>query len=172
MQNTDTSAEVIQHNYKGASAAAIQHHYDVGNEFYKLWLDRTLTYSCAMWEKDEGPDALELAQLRKLDYHIHQARAKSVRRVLEIGCGWGALLKRLVEVYGSEKAIGLTLSKAQFDWVASFQNPQIEIRLENWFDHSPEQPYDAIISIAAFEAFADLRLSEEEKVDTSTLSNR
>ncbi|MEN8131817.1 MAG: class I SAM-dependent methyltransferase [Pseudomonadota bacterium] len=57
--------------YQGASASDIRRHYDVGNAFYRLWLDRTMTYSAALWEKD---DDLSAAQLRKLDFHIKQAR--------------------------------------------------------------------------------------------------
>ena len=162
--NLDVSTQVNQSNYQGASARAIQHHYDVGNDFYQLWLDSTLSYSSALWEENEGYENLELAQLRKLDFYINQARAKATQRDLEIGSGWGALSKRLVEVNDVEKVTTLTLSKAQLEHIKSWQNPKIEARLENWFEHSPEKPYDAIISIAAFEAFAKLGLSEAEKV--------
>lgn len=152
-------------NYQGASVQSIQHHYDVGNEFYQLWLDPTLTYSCALWDENESNDRLETAQLRKLDYYIEQARAKAVERVLEIGSGWGSMAKRLVEVHDVKQVTTLTLSQAQLDWIQSFNNPQIDIHLENWQDHSPPQPYDAIISVAAFEAFAKLGLSETEKIE-------
>ena len=153
-------------NYQGASTEAIQYHYDVGNEFYKLWLDPNLTYSCALWEEGEEYADLETAQLRKLDYHIEQTRAKNAKRVLDVGCGWGSLLKRLVEAHGVEKAIGLSLSQAQLDWIQSFDNPQIETHLENWCDHSPEEHYDAIISLGAFEHFAKGWLSESEKIES------
>ena len=146
------STETTPEGYQGASPEAIRQHYDVSNDFYQLWLDPTLTYSGAMWE--EGDD-LEAAQIRKIDYHIEQARAPGTGRVLEIGCGWGSTLRRLVNVHGVRKAIGLTLSQAQRDWLNNtLDDPRIEVRLENWFDHEPEAPYDAIISIAAFEAFA------------------
>ena len=58
--------------YQGASSAAIRHHYDVGNEFYALWLDPTLTYSCALWEGDD--DTLQTAQERKFDYFAQEER--------------------------------------------------------------------------------------------------
>ena len=61
--------------YRGASGPAIRHHYDVGNGFYQLWLDPTLTYSCALWAEADRDDSLEIAQTRKLDYHVEQARA-------------------------------------------------------------------------------------------------
>lgn len=157
--------------YQGASTAAIQHHYDVGNDFYQLWLDPTLTYSCALWAEQDTPerdivasDTLAAAQLRKIDYFIQQAHAVGAQRVLEIGCGWGATLRRLVETHGVGEAVGLTLSAAQCQWIQRFANPQLQPRLENWFDHQPTAPYDAIISIAAFEAFAQHGLTPTEKI--------
>lgn len=150
--------------YKGASQAAIQHHYDVSNKFYQLWLDRTLTYSCALWEDRENED-IELAQIRKIDFHINQAKASGANSVLEIGCGWGSTLKRLVEFHQVKRVTGLTLSQAQAEWISGFNSPQIEVRLENWSAHSPAQPYDAIISIGAFEHFARQNISKAEKIE-------
>src|SRR5712692_2932993 len=143
----------------GASSAAIQSHYDIGNDFYRLWLDRDLNYSAAMWEPD---DTLDSAQLRKVDYHISQARAEGATRVLDVGCGWGAMLRRLVETRGVRWAVGLTLSNAQASWTRALGNPQIEVQVESWSDHHPTGPYDAIISIGAFEHFAKLEASEAE----------
>lgn len=146
----------------GASAKAIQHHYDVGNEFYRLWLDSNNVYSGALWEEN---DSLDTAQLRKIDYHINQSKARGAKRVLDVGCGWGAVLKRLVEENNVEYALGLTLSVAQAEWIKSFNHPKIEVRVENWLDHFPEVPYDSIISIGAFEHFAKIELSDVEKVE-------
>ncbi len=148
----------------GASAKAIQHHYDISNDFYTLWLDKTLTYSCAMWEETQGYDALETAQIRKMDYHIAQARAREARKVLDVGCGWGSVLKRLTEVYGCKSAVGLTLSEAQARWIGSMNLPSVEARLEGWSDHNPTEFYDAIISIGAFEHFARPQNSVEPKI--------
>jgi cyclopropane-fatty-acyl-phospholipid synthase len=146
---------------RGASAEAIQHHYDVGNDFYRLWLDPTCTYSCALWE--EGDD-LDAAQLRKLDDHIAQARAHGAERVLDIGCGWGSMLQRLVQDHGVQHAVGLTLARNQAQHIESLGNPRIKVRLENWSDHIPESPYDAIISVGAFEHFAQHGLTSSEKI--------
>ncbi len=147
----------------GTSAKAIQYHYDVGNDFYRLWLDSTNTYSSALWEEN---DTLESAQLRKIDFHINQARARGAKRVLDVGCGWGATLKRLVEMHNVGYAVGLTLSNAQAEWIASFNHPQIEVKVESWSDHYSQEPYDAIISIGAFEHFAKPDLSNAQKVDS------
>jgi cyclopropane-fatty-acyl-phospholipid synthase len=146
----------------GASPEAIKYHYDIGNDFYRLWLDSTLTYSGALWE--EG-DTLESAQLRKIDFHIKQARAHGAKRVLDVGCGWGSVLRRLVDVHGVEHAVGLTLSAEQAQWISAFNDPRLEVRLESWSDHVPDAPYDAIISLGAFEHFAQLASSGTEKIE-------
>jgi len=147
--------------YQGASAEAIQHHYDVGNEFYALWLDSSRTYSAALWEED---DDLEKAQQRKLDHHITESNAPNAECVLDIGCGWGSTLDRLVNVHNVKHAVGLTLSDAQFKYIQSQNLPNVDARLENWADYTPEAPLDAIISIGAFEHFATPELSAEEKL--------
>lgn len=147
---------------KGVSAAAIQSHYDTGNAFYRLWLDAGLNYSAALWETG---DNLESAQLRKLDFHIQQAGASGAEQVLDIGCGWGSLLTRLVQRYGVKSAVGLTLSGAQEARIKALDQPRIEVRRENWLDHRPARPYDAIISIGAFEHFAAPGLTEVDKID-------
>jgi cyclopropane-fatty-acyl-phospholipid synthase len=146
----------------GATLEAIQRHYDVGNEFYRLWLDDSMNYSGAMWAPG---DSLESAQLRKVDHHIAAAHAAKAERVLDVGCGWGAVLRRLVERAGVRQAVGLTLSQAQADWIASQQLPRVEVRVENWLDHVPAQPYDAIISIGAFEHFARVEDSDEKRIE-------
>jgi cyclopropane-fatty-acyl-phospholipid synthase len=149
---------------QGASPEAIQHHYDVGNDFYRLWLDPTLTYSCALWNDDDGDDMLEIAQRRKIEHHSQWAHAKGAERVLDIGCGWGAVLKHLVEEQSVRHAVGLTLSRQQAEWIGSFHHPGIEVRQESWMEHDPAEPYDAVISIGAFEHFARPEWDEEQKV--------
>jgi cyclopropane-fatty-acyl-phospholipid synthase len=145
----------------GASPEAIQAHYDVSNHFYQLWLDPSMTYSCALWAGDD--DTLEAAQRRKLDYIAGQALSRGARRVLDIGSGWGSLLKRLSEG-GVERLTGLTLSHQQLDHVRALNIPGAEVRLESWRDHKPTEPYDAIVSVGAFEHFADLDLTEDQRL--------
>ena len=147
----------------GASAAAIRSHYDVGDAFYALWLDPSLTYSAALWERDD--ESLEAAQRRKLDFHVEAARAAGMRRVLDVGCGWGSALERLTRVHGVEHAVGLTLSPAQADRVRAAGNPRVAVRLESWTEHAPDAPYDAILSIGAFEHFARPEDDPKRKID-------
>jgi cyclopropane-fatty-acyl-phospholipid synthase len=100
-------------------AAAIQFHYDVGNDFYKLWLDRRMIYSCAYFRSAD--DSLEVAQEAKLDLICRKLRLKPGERLLDIGCGWGALVVHAAEHYGVD-ATGITLSENQ----ASLARERIE----------------------------------------------
>lgn len=151
-------------NY-GASPKAIQYHFDVGNDFYQLWLDKSLTYTCAFWEENEGDDSLELAQTRKLDFHIHQARASDANRVLDIGCGWGSLLRRMVQVHGVKQTIGLTLSQAQVDFIQSVACPQVQVMLMSWTHYMPEEPFDAILAVGVMEHAVKPELSDAQRLE-------
>ena len=91
-------------------AAAIQFHYDVGNSFYKLWLDPAMVYSCAYFRSAD--DALDVAQEAKLDLICRKLRLKPGERLLDIGCGWGALIMHAAKHYGVD-ATGITLSENQ-----------------------------------------------------------
>lgn len=157
------SGVVENEAYRGASAEAIQHHYDVSNDFYALWLDPTRTYSCALWDGDD--DTLQAAQERKFDYLADGARARGVSRVLDVGCGWGGMLRRLIEHHGVAHGVGLTLSEAQAEHVAGWADDRYEVRVENWVDHEPEEPYDAIVSIGAFEHFADFGMTRADRIE-------
>ncbi|HEX4417239.1 MAG TPA: class I SAM-dependent methyltransferase [Kofleriaceae bacterium] len=144
-----------------SSPKAIQH-YNIGNDFYQLWLDESLTYSCPLWD---GPnDTLHAAQLRKLDYHATNAKAIGAARVLDIGCGWGSMMERLVNVHGVQHAVGLTLSQEQADLVKARNLPRSSVLLSHWHDHRPEEKYDAIISIGAFEHFVHIDENREQRV--------
>jgi cyclopropane-fatty-acyl-phospholipid synthase len=148
--------------YQGASASAIQSHYDKGNEFYALWLDPTRSYSCAMWGGED--DTLHAAQERKLDYLANVAHATGTQRVLDVGCGWGGMLRRLVDRHGVRHVTGLTLSEAQAAFVGTFADERYDVRVQNWIDHDPDLLYDAIISIGAFEHFADFGMARTGRV--------
>jgi cyclopropane-fatty-acyl-phospholipid synthase len=154
--------------YTGASAEAIRTHYDVGNDFYRLWLDETMTYSAAMWRDEQDTSSLADAQRRKIAWHLHNSQANRMDSLLDIGCGWGGLLRAAstMRVEGAPpliRATGLTLSKAQAEFgrqtfdqegLDGAAPPQhVDIRLESWLDHEPVERYGAIVSIGAFEHF-------------------
>ncbi|WP_351226893.1 class I SAM-dependent methyltransferase [Streptomyces sp. NPDC002133] len=149
------------HAYKGTSSKAIRHQYDFLGDFYRLTLGPELVYSYGMWE--EG-DTLESAQLRKLDYHAEAANAVGADRVLDVGCGWGSLMQRLVENHHVGHVVGITMSPGQVAWIRDQNWPRCEVRTENWFDHVPTAPYDSIIAIEAIEHFAGNNILRAKRV--------
>ncbi|CAN5591487.1 class I SAM-dependent methyltransferase [soil metagenome] len=93
--------------------AAIRYHYDVGNDFYSLWLDKRMLYSCAYFADGSDPEAeLEEAQLAKIDLICKKLRLRPGDRLLDVGCGWGALIMHATRFHGVT-ALGITLSDAQ-----------------------------------------------------------
>lgn len=149
---------------RGGSAAAIQHHYDVSNEFYALWLDPSLTYSCGFWDGPNLDDNLERSQQKKIDWHLQASGATKGNKLLDIGCGWGALMDRYVSGGSDRQATGLTLSHNQYQHICALARPNLEVYEESWIVHQPTTTYDGIVSIGAFEHFAQPGATPEEKV--------
>ena len=105
-----TVAHEGRRHEKSRDRSAIQYHYDVGNDFYALWLDRRMVYSCAYFEQQD--ETLDAAQLAKLDLVCRKLRLAEGDRFLDVGCGWGALIMHAAACYGVN-ALGITLSEAQ-----------------------------------------------------------
>ncbi|MEZ0359592.1 cyclopropane mycolic acid synthase family methyltransferase [Mycobacterium sp. SA01] len=131
----------------------VQHHYDLSDDFYRLFLDRTQTYSCAYFERDDM--SLEEAQTAKIDLSLGKLGLQPGMTVLDIGCGWGATMMRALESY-DVNVVGLTLSKNQalhvqqlFDESTSPRSKRV--LLEGWEQF--DEPVDRIVSIGAFEHF-------------------
>lgn len=154
--------EIAGEERKSAATRAIRHHYDVGNDFYGLWLDSSLSYSCAM--PTVATDTLDVAQQRKLRFHLDAVRADTARSILDVGCGWGAILEQASVEYGVTRAVGLTLSEAQTRHIRELALPGVEVRTENWMDYAPDDRFDGIISIGAFEHFARPDDTPTEKI--------
>ena len=144
----------------GAGREAIQYHYDISRDFYRLWLDSRMVYSCALWPGDFDED-FDAAQVAKLEWHATAMRVDGGGRALDVGCGWGAMLGYLTEERHVGHVTGLTLSADQA--AAVTPSDRVEVRLEDWRDHRPERPYDAIVSIGAFEHFARHDLAQAER---------
>jgi cyclopropane-fatty-acyl-phospholipid synthase len=157
------NAETAQ-SKRGGSEAAIRHHYDLSNAFYALWLDETMTYSCALWSEGDDPADLATAQRRKLDFHLAASGAPRGRRILDIGCGWGSVIERALNCTSITHATGLTLSDAQAQHISARGDHRIEVRQESWIDHVPAERYDSIVSIGALEHFASPGDSAQDKI--------
>lgn len=132
----------------------VQHHYDVGNEFYSLWLDKTMSYSCAYFKTPE--DTLEQAQLQKIDHILKKLQLKEGETLLDIGSGWGWLIIRAAQQYGV-KALGITLSEEQFrktrERIAELGLAgQVEVELMDYRDlPKTNRTFDKIASVGMFE---------------------
>jgi cyclopropane-fatty-acyl-phospholipid synthase len=131
--------------------AAIQYHYDVGNDFYELWLDKRMVYSCAYFPT--GTEDLDTAQAHKLDIICRKLQLKPGERLLDIGCGWGGLVIYAAQKYGVQ-AMGVTLSKEQHSLankrIAAAGLGHSAVKLTDYRDLQAE-PFDKIVSVGMFE---------------------
>ena len=136
---------------KSSDKKSIQYHYDVSNAFYQLWLDPNMVYSCAYFEN--GDEDLATAQLKKIDHILTKIELKPGQTLLDIGCGWGALVIRAAQKFGA-RCVGVTLSQNQFDLAtervkAAGLEDRIEIRLQDYRDVTGQ--FDRITSVGMFE---------------------
>jgi cyclopropane-fatty-acyl-phospholipid synthase len=125
--------------------------YDLPHDFYALWLDRDLSYTCAVFEADEE---LELAQRNKLAWAHDAAAVTPEKHVLDIGCGWGANMAYLTRQRGVRRVTGITLSRTQYDYVTSLRLPGAECHFVDYRRFEPPVAYDALISLGMFEHVA------------------
>ena len=131
----------------------IQHHYDVSNDFYALWLDTRRVYSCAYFQ--DADMSLEAAQVAKLDHICRKLNLQPGEDFLDIGCGWGGLIMHAVTHYGV-KATGVTLSQEQYDYVDALietnqLRDKITVHLMNFQEMPSTTQYDKIASVGMFE---------------------
>jgi cyclopropane-fatty-acyl-phospholipid synthase len=150
---TRTGFQFLRRHSRSRDRKAIQYHYDVSNEFYSLFLDRHMVYSCAYY-KDQN-DALETAQEQKLDHILNKLMLKPGERFLDIGCGWGALIIRAAKKYRAS-AVGITLSRNQFDYVrerirAEGLQERCRVELCDYRDLPDAGRFDKIASVGMFE---------------------
>jgi cyclopropane-fatty-acyl-phospholipid synthase len=139
---------------RGSNADDIQSHYDLSNEFFRLWQDTNQVYSCAYFERDDM--TLDEAQIAKIDLSLGKLDLRPGMTLLDIGCGWGGAMMRAVEKY-DVNVIGLTLSHNQKSHITdnlfakSNSTRHMEVRLQSWEEWDGR--VDRIVSIGAFEHF-------------------
>ncbi|MEZ0381905.1 cyclopropane mycolic acid synthase family methyltransferase [Mycobacterium sp. pW045] len=155
MTDASTGAEQMHPHFED-----VQAHYDLSDDFFGLFQDRTRTYSCAYFQ---DPDAtLEQAQLAKIDLNLDKLRLLPGMTLLDIGCGWGATMKRALEKY-DVNVVGLTLSRNQHAYAQQLidtadSGRDRQVLLHGWEEFSA--PVDRIVSIEAFEHFGHDRYNE------------
>ncbi|HEN4321567.1 TPA: class I SAM-dependent methyltransferase [Streptococcus agalactiae] len=149
-----------QFHDKEHSKSDIQKHYDIGNDFYKLWLDDTMTYSCAYFKHEN--DSLEQAQLNKVHHILNKLNAQPGGKLLDIGCGWGTLIITAAKEYGLN-ATGITLSEEQASFITKrikeegLEN-KVTVLIKDYRDI--HETYDYITSVGMFEHVGKENLSQ------------
>jgi cyclopropane-fatty-acyl-phospholipid synthase len=138
---------------------AVRHHYDVGNEFFALFLDSSMTYSCALFSR--GATTLEEAQEAKLELVCSKLRLQPGERVLDVGCGWGSFAMHAAKRHGA-RVLGVTLAERQAELArervrAAGLSDQVEIRVADYREVGAEQ-FDAIVSIGMVEHVGEERI--------------
>lgn len=161
-----------QDHSENKNKADIHSHYDIGNDFYKLWLDPTMTYSCAYFEHPD--DTLEQAQMNKVHHILKKLNPQPGKTLLDIGCGWGTLMLTAAKEYNL-KVTGITLSEEQYNYVnqqikkLGFEG-QAEVILEDYRELKHE-PFDYITSVGMFEHVGHEELPRYFKIINKYLKN-
>jgi cyclopropane-fatty-acyl-phospholipid synthase len=143
----------VKSHSKTENRAAISFHYDVSNEFYRLWLDEERVYSCAYFTRPD--ESLDQAQRNKLEHICRKLRLRPGERLLDIGCGWGALVCWAARHHGV-RAHGITLSRQQFVYAeqrirAEGLQEQVTVELRDYRDIAGDGTYDKVSSVGMFE---------------------
>lgn len=140
--------------------SAVTYHYDVSSDFYRLWLDPQMVYSCAYFGRPD--EDLATAQQRKLDYLCRKLRLQAGQSLLDLGCGWGGLLLHAAQAYGVD-ATGITLSQPQVDLAnerirAAGLDGRCRALLRDYRQVHDREAYDALVSVGMFEHVGEARL--------------
>jgi cyclopropane-fatty-acyl-phospholipid synthase len=164
LRETPSNTQELQPHFEN-----VQAHYDLSDEFFRLFLDPTQTYSCAYFESDDL--TLEQAQIAKIDLSLGKLDLQPGMTLLDIGCGWGATMRRAIEKY-DVNVVGLTLSRNQqtsveqmFSTLASERSRRV--LLQGWEQF--REPVDRIVSIGAFEHFGSDRYDDFFKMAFTAL---
>ena len=150
----DRAQHLFRRNSRRGSRRNISFHYDLGNDFYRLWLDETMTYSAALF--DHPSEELATAQKRKIDRMLELIDAQPGDHILEIGCGWGSFA--IAAARAGCRVTGVTLSTEQLAWAREAVRragveDRVELRLQDYRDL--DETYDHIVSIEMFEAVGE-----------------
>lgn len=138
-----------------ATQADIEAHYDLDNDFFSLFLDEKYrVYTCAVWDK---ADNLQEAQIAKLDRICQFANVQPGHNVVDVGCGWGGMMKYIAENYENTLVSGLTLSPEQVKHINATALKNVTARVHSWEGYVPkERKFDSIVSVCALEHFASV----------------
>lgn len=164
-ENAEPAIERTEHD-KRMDAEAISYHYDLSNDFYALWLDPQMVYSCGYFHNPE--DSLAMAQTQKLDHLCRKLRLKPGERLLDVGCGWGGLARHAARFYDVQ-VHGITLSQAQLELAqaradAAGLSDRLTFELRDYRDLPGRENYDKIVSVGMFEHVGHANLGAYFKI--------
>ena len=155
LQPLQRAVHAMRPNTLEGARKNVHYHYDLGNDFYSLWLDDTMTYSCAVFE-DDAEDLCD-AQVRKWDRLLELLDLRRGQHLLEIGCGWGGFAMHAAREAGC-RVTGISLSNEQTEWARERvaeegMDDLVDIRIQDYRD--VDERYDAVVSIEMFEAVGE-----------------
>jgi len=153
LDDEDEDTPVRTQHDKATDAASISYHYDLSNDFYQLWLDKEMVYSCAYFKT--GDETLEQAQQNKFHHLCRKLRLKPGEYLLDVGCGWGGLARFAAREYGV-KVFGITLSREQLALAtarvkAEGLQDQVDLQLLDYRDLPQDGRFDKVVSVGMFE---------------------
>jgi cyclopropane-fatty-acyl-phospholipid synthase len=155
--------------YAGASLQAIESHYDQGVDFYKLWIGDDLFYTAAKFTDpltgQINTDDYDVAQIAKVRHHFDAIGANEESTILDLGCGWGPVLRYASEAVGVKRAVGITLSPQQTEYVDNLGLENVDVHLGSYENFQPNEQFDGILTLGALEHFAKPGLSPENKIE-------
>lgn len=134
-----------------STQAEIAVSYDVSNDFFRLWLDKRMIYTCALFD---NTDDLETAQFNKLKWFHEAVRATPNKRLLDIGCGWGGTMEFFSQDMGLKDVTGITLSLAQYEQIQAKSLPGLSVECVSYREYQPKEKFNAVVSIGMFEHIA------------------
>ncbi|NWA04113.1 C17 cyclopropane fatty acid synthase CfaB [Pseudomonas gingeri] len=162
LEDEGDSLPVRQAHDKETDAASISYHYDLSNEFYQLWLDREMVYSCAYFETEDA--TLEEAQQAKFRHLCRKLRLQPGEYLLDVGCGWGGLARFAAREFGV-KVFGITLSKEQLALakervIAEGLQDKVDLQLLDYRDLPQDGRFDKVVSVGMFEHVGHANLKQ------------
>ncbi|NWB90362.1 C17 cyclopropane fatty acid synthase CfaB [Pseudomonas agarici] len=162
LEDEGDNLPVRQAHDKATDAASISYHYDLSNEFYQLWLDRDMVYSCAYFETEDA--SLEEAQQAKFRHLCRKLRLQPGEYLLDVGCGWGGLARFAAREFGV-KVFGITLSKEQLAMakarvIAEGLQDKVELQLLDYRDLPQDGRFDKVVSVGMFEHVGHANLKQ------------
>lgn len=145
----------------GSNKTEVEVSYDVSNDFFRLWLDERMNYTCAVFESEN--QSLEAAQLNKLSILADFAKVTPDSACLDIGCGWGACLEYLSTARSVKSAVGVTLSSSQADEVVARKLPGVECVEHDFMTWETDKRFDSVISICMMDHLCSPQEAREGK---------